>query len=145
MNYKGQEIPDKIWVTKFEKESVKEFDSNDFDLTMEDLKELQMQLAAKAVELTQNGVEFKNLRLNFYATEYHDNDYGPDDESQCTVCFAYDRPETDEESKERINKKKKRIDEEIQRKEDDAKREAAKKEREIANAKATLEKYGILI
>lgn len=142
MIYRGQEISDKIWVTKFEETPVKEFDSNDFDLTMEDLEELKTELAAKSIELTQKGVDFKNLRLNFYATEYRERDYGPDDESQCTVCFAYDRPETDEESKNRIEKKKKWIDKQIE--DEERKKEATElvKQTEIRRAKETLEKYG---
>ena len=47
MIYKGQEIPDKIFVVKFEEENIKEFDSNDFYLTMEDIDELKTKLADK--------------------------------------------------------------------------------------------------
>ena len=142
MIYRGQEIPDKIWVTKFEEEPVKEFDSNDFDLDYDDLKWLQKELESKKYELKEKGVEFKNLRLNFYATEYRENDYGPDDESQCTVIFAYDRPETEEESKERIENKKKWIDKQIVDEERTAAYKKASEEKALQKAMDLLKSNG---
>lgn len=142
MIYKGQEIQDKVF--KERTEEYKHLYDNDFYLDLEDLNELREALAAKAIELTQKGIDFKDLDLNFYATEFHENDNGPDDSSDCIISFSYMTLETDEESKARIEREKHWIDEKL--KKEERKREAEKltKEIEIRKAKETLQKYGLL-
>ena len=143
MEYRGQQIDDKIWVTRYE--DYKELGSNDFDLNYDDLKELQNTLENKELELKEKNIVFKNLRFNFYATEYRERDYGPDDESECSVTFAYDTLETEEESKDRIQRKKKWIDQKIKEEEQKAQRDKDNNEREVNRALEVLRKNGYKI
>lgn len=143
MKYKGFEIEDKIWATTYEDYYLC-FDSNEFELTAEMLESLSNDLKEKEQRLIERGVEFKNLRYDFYATEYREYDHG-DQDAECIINFAYDVPETEEESKKRIEKKKKWIDKQLEDKQREEAAAERKKNNDINNAIQILEQNGFSV
>lgn len=143
MIYRGSKISDEVWHTRYEDWG--KFCSNDFDLDADSFKLFLTDLGKKAKELTERGIEFKNLRINFYATEYRENDYGPDDEAGCGVSYAYDTRESDEEKADRIARAKRNIDRQIADEERKKASDAASKEREINKAITFLTSNGYTV
>ena len=113
-------------------------------MTKEDLEAMLSDLEKKAEELEHRGIEFYDLRFNFYATESRESDYG-DQDAECTVCITYERPETAVEREERINRSKKWIDKKIKNEEAEQERAKRENEREVAKAVEILRKNGYSI
>ena len=99
MIYKGKEIEDHKDVLTNEI-SYKEYGHNYVEFTFEDLEDLVRDYREKEKSLKENGVEFRDLTLNFYGTSYHYNPNVPDGYSNMGVFFSYYRPETEEEHDE---------------------------------------------
>ena len=108
------------------------------------LESLSNDLKEKEQRLIERGVEFKNLRYDFYATEYREYDHG-DQDAECTINFVYDVPETEEESKKRIEKKKKWIDKQLEDKQREKAAAERKKNNDINNAIQILEQNGFSV
>lgn len=143
MEYRGQQIADTEWNTRYE--SYRKMCSNDFDMDAEDLQQFLDDLEAKRKELTEKDVQFRNLKYNFYATEFHEYDNGPDTSAECEVAFSYETEETTEERIKRVERAKKYIDSEIQSKEEKQFREELNNEQEIRTAMQILQKHGYKI
>ena len=108
INYRGHDIRKREWLLNAE--PYKTIDSNNFELTEEDLKTMLDDLNEKKAELEANHVEFKNLRYHFDVCEDHsDDDYYPYD-AECEISLFYDSPETDQEAEDRIKSEKDYID-----------------------------------
>lgn len=142
MEYREKHIEDKIYTTQCE--AFKLLDSNDFDLTIEDLEEYANALKKKEKELKESGVEFKDLRMNFYATEYYESDYG-DQDAECSVSITWEIPETDKEANARIEREKKRIDKEIEAAEEKEERRKIQQDKNVKNAIELLKQQGYTI
>ena len=114
MEYKGKHIEDSMYKSVYEN-PILEFDSNEFELTFEDLEFLEKAYLEKQKSLIESGADFKNLRYDFYAVDYDYNPNGKDEEAHAEISFAYERMETEEEREKRIEATKRLVDEQIQR------------------------------
>lgn len=135
MEYRGYDIDDKIDVWKSSSLSKYCCDGlNTISLTSEDLKELLEAIENKEKELKSIGFHPDDIYVTIEMTGYDEqyNPNGADWEASFETEISWSEPESDEESKKRIEKIKSRIDQgiEIERK---------KKENEERKKKEALE------
>ena len=141
MLYKGKEIEDHKDVL-IEETSYKEYGYNYVEFTLEDLEDLARDYREKEKSLKENGVEFRDLTLNFHGTSYYSNPNGPDEDANMEISFSYYRPETEEEHDDRILRKMQWIDREIENEEREKNASELVKRVEIEKAKKLLEENG---
>lgn len=141
MNYKGYKIDDNKDVL-VEETPYKEYYNNYVEFTLDDLEELVNDYKEKENALKNDGVEFRDLMINFHGTSYYSNPNGPDEDSNMEVYFSYYRPETEAERDDRILKKMDWIDSEILRDEWAKDYEKRSKKADIEKAKKLLEENG---
>lgn len=141
MIYKGKEIEDHKDVL-VEEEPFIDYGYNYVEFTLEDLEDLARDYREKEKSLKENGVEFRDLTLNFHGTSYYSNPNGPDEDANMEILFSYYRPETEEEHDDRILRKMQWIDQEIENKEREKNASELVKRVEIEKAKKLLEKNG---
>ena len=141
MNYKGYEIDDHKDVL-VEETPYKEYYNNYVEFTLDDLEELVNDYKEKENALKNDGVEFRDLKINFHGTSYYYNPNGPDEDANMEVYFSYYRPETEEERDDRILNKMNWIDSEILRDEWAKDYEKRSKKADIEKAKKLLEENG---
>lgn len=144
MIYKGKEIPDVDYVL-VEEEPFMEYSSNYVDFGLDELEHLTDLFKEKQKELEDSGLDFKALRLNFTAKDFHYNPNGPDEEPEAKIYFSYQRRETEKESEDRILKKMKWIDKEIAESERLKSEFDSVKEYALEKAKKLLEENGYSI
>ncbi len=132
MEYKGRNIEDKCY--KFKYEQIEEHDCNSMEFTAEDLDRWKEILVAKEKELTEAGIDFKNVRLSIIADGFHYNPNSADDEEYMKIKLQWQEAETEEEKLHRIEKSKRKIDEEIATEEATKKYLEEKKQRELDRA-----------
>lgn len=144
MIYKGKEIKEKEYVLVTE-EPFLEYSSNYVEFDLEDLEDLCEKYKAKEKELKESGLDFKNLKIEFWAQDYDYNPNGPDYDDEAKIYFTYQRLETDKESEDRILREMDRIDR--QAKEDARMKDAEKavKQYELEKARKLLESNGYTI
>lgn len=141
MIYKGKEIEDYKDVL-VEEEPFIDYGYNYVEFTLEDLEDLARDYREKEKSLKENGVEFRDLTLNFHGTSYYSNPNGPDEDANMEILFSYYRPETEEEHNDRILRKMQYIDKEIENKEREKNASELVKRVEIEKAKKLLEENG---
>lgn len=141
MIYKGKEIEDHKDVL-VEEEPFIDYGYNYVEFTLEDLEDLARDYREKEKSLKENGVEFRDLTLNFHGTSYYSNPNGPDEDANMEILFSYYRPETEEEHDDRILRKMQWIDQEIENKEREKNASELVKRVEIEKAKKLLEENG---
>ena len=141
MIYKGKEIEDHKDVL-VEEEPFIDYGYNYVEFTVEDLEDLARDYREKEKSLKENGVEFRDLTLNFHGTSYYSNPNGPDEDANMEILFSYYRPETEEEHDDRILRKMQYIDKEIENKEREKNASELVKRVEIEKAKKLLEENG---
>lgn len=141
MIYKGKEIEDHKDVL-VEEEPFIDYGYNYVEFTLEDLEDLARDYREKEKSLKENGVEFRDLTLNFHGTSYYSNPNGPDEDANMEILFSYYRPETEEEHDDRILRKMQYIDREIENKEREKNASELVKRVEIEKAKKLLEENG---
>lgn len=141
MIYKGKEIEDHKDVL-VEEEPFIDYGYNYVEFTLEDLEDLARDYREKEKSLKENGVEFRDLTLNFHGTSYYSNPNGPDEDANMEILFSYYRPETEEEHDDRILRKMQYIDKEIENKEREKNASELVKRVEIEKAKKLLEENG---
>lgn len=141
MIYKGKEIEDHKDVL-VEEEPFIDYGYNYVEFTLEDLEDLARDYREKEKSLKENGVEFRDLTLNFHGTSYYSNPNGPDEDANMEILFSYYRPETEEEHDDRILRKMQYIDREIENKEREKTASELVKRVEIEKAKKLLEENG---
>lgn len=141
MIYKGKEIEDHKDVL-VEEPSFIEYGSNYVDFTLEDLEDLVRDYKEKEQSLKEEGIEFRDLMMNFHGTSYYCNPNGPDEDSNMEIYFSYYRPETEEEHDDRIFNKMQWIDHEIENEEREKNASELVKRVEIEKAKKLLEENG---
>lgn len=141
MIYKGKEIEDHKDVL-VEEEPFIDYGYNYVEFTLEDLEDLARDYREKEKSLKENGVEFRDLTLNFHGTSYYSNPNGPDEDANMEILFSYYRPETEEEHDDRILRKMQWIDYEILRDEWAKDYEKRSKKADIEKAKKLLEENG---
>lgn len=141
MIYKGKEIEDHKDIL-IEETSYKEYGYNYVEFTLEDLEDLARDYREKEKSLKENGVEFRDLTLNFHGTSYYCNPNGPDEDSNMEIYFSYYRPETEEEHDDRVLREMQWIDKEIKDEEREKKASELVKRVEIEKAKKLLEENG---
>lgn len=144
MEYKGKVIKDHEDVL-VEETSFIEYGNNYVDFTVEDLEDLVRDYREKEQSLKEEGIEFRDLKMNFHGTSYYCNPNGPDEDSNMEIYFSYYRPETEEEHDDRILRKMQWIDREIE--DEERKKNASElvKRVEIEKAKKLLEENGYSI
>lgn len=141
MIYKGKEIEGHKDVL-VEEPSFIDYGSNYVDFTLEDLEDLVRDYKEKEQSLKEEGVEFRDLRMNFHGTSYYCNPNGPDEDSNMEIYFSYYRPETEDEHDDRILRKMQWIDQEIENEEREKNASELVKRVEIEKAKKLLEENG---
>lgn len=141
MIYKGEEINDKEYVL-VEEEPFMEYSSNYVEFDLEDLEDLCEKYKAKEKELKESGLDFKNLKIEFWAQDYEYNPNGADWDDEAKLYFTYQRLETDKESEDRILRKMEWIDLKQEEEKRSKLAESAVKQYEIAKAKKLLENNG---
>lgn len=141
MIYKGKVIKDQEDVL-VEETSFIEYGNNYVDFTLEDLEDLVRDYREKEQSLKEEGVEFRDLKMNFHGTSYYCNPNGSDEDSNMEIYFSYYRPETEEEHDDRILRKMQWIDREIENKEREKNASELVKRVEIEKAKKLLEENG---
>lgn len=141
MIYKGKVIKDQEDVL-VEETSFIEYGNNYVDFTLEDLEDLVRDYREKEQSLKEEGVEFRDLKMNFHGTSYYCNPNGPDEDSNMEIYFSYYRPETEEEHDDRILRKMQWIDREIENEEREKSASELVKKVEIEKAKKLLEENG---
>lgn len=144
MIYKGKEIEDHKDVLVEEGPFI-DYGYNYVEFTLEDLEDLARDFREKEQSLKENGVEFRDLTLNFHGTSYYCNPNGPDEDSNMEIYFSYYRPETEEEHDDRILRKMQWIDHEIENEEREKNASELVKRVEIEKAKKLLEENGYKI
>ena len=144
MIYKGEEIKDKEYVL-VEEEPFMEYSSNYVEFDLEDLEDLCEKYKAKEKELKESGLDFKNLKIEFWAQDYEYNPNGADWDDEAKLYFTYQRLETDKESEDRILREMDWIDRKA--KEDARMKDAdeAAKNYELEKARKLLEANGYTI
>ena len=141
MIYKGKEIEDHKDVL-VEEEPFIDYGYNYVEFTLEDLEDLARDYREKEKSLKENGVEFRDLTLDFHGTSYYSNPNGPDEDANMEIFFSYYRPETEEEHDDRILRKMQWIDQEIENEEREKNASELVKRVEIEKAKKLLEENG---
>jgi len=141
MIYKGKEIKDREEVLVEEKPFI-DYGCNYVEFTLGDLEDLARDYREKEQSLKEEGIEFRNLMMNFHGTSYYCNPNGPDEDSNMEIYFSYYRPETEKEHDDRILRKMQWIDHEIENKEREKNSSELVKRVEIEKAKKLLEKNG---
>ena len=144
MEYKGKVIKDHEDVL-VEEPSFIEYGYNYVEFTLGDLEDLARDYREKEQSLKEEGIEFRDLIMNFHGTSYYCNPNGPDEDSNMEIYFSYYRPETEEEHDDRILRKMQWIDREIE--DEERKKNASElvKRVEIKKAKKLLEENGYSI
>ncbi len=141
MIYKGKEIEDHKDVL-VEEEPFIDYGYNYVEFSLEDLEDLARDYREKEQSLKEEGVEFRDLKMNFHGTSYYCNPNGPDEDSNMEIYFSYYRPETEEEHDDRILRKIQWIDREIENEEREKSASELVKRVEIEKAKKLLEENG---
>ena len=141
MIYKGKEIEDHKYVL-VEEDPLIDYGYNYVEFTLEDLEDLARDYREKEESLKENGVEFRDLTLNFHGTSYYSNPNGPDEDANMEILFSYYRPETEEEHDDRILREMQWIDREIENEERKKSASELVKKVEIEKAKKLLEENG---
>jgi len=144
MIYKGKEIKDQEDVL-IEETSYKEYGNNYVEFTLEDLENLARDYKEKELSLKEEGIEFRDLSMNFHGSSYYSNPNGPDEDANMEVYFSYYRPETVEEHDDRILRRMQWIDHEIENEEREKNASELVKRVEIEKAKKLLEENGYSI
>ena len=144
MIYKGKEIDDKQYVSVNE-DPIRVYDSNYVELDSEDLMALAEEYKKKEAELKNSGIDFKDLKLVFWAKDYDYNPNGHDTDEEAQIYFSYLRLETEKESEERILRKMSYIDQQIKDEEREKEATALSEKVEIERAMKLLEKNGYKI
>ena len=143
MIYKGHKIEEKEYKTVEEEDNpIREYDTNFVEFGLKDLEDLAKEYKKKEEELRNADIDFKDLKLVFWAQDYNYNPNGHDTYEEAKIYFSYNIMETDEESDERMLCKMSRIDREI---EDEERKRNAKKlaeKVEVERAMKVLEKNG---
>lgn len=141
MIYKGKEIKDREEVLVEERPFV-DYGDNYVEFTLEDLEDLARDYREKEQSLKEEGIEFRDLMLNFHGTSYYNNPNGPDEDSNMEIYFSYYRPETEEEHDDRILRKMQWIDRQIENEERAKNASELVKKVEIEKARKLLEENG---
>jgi len=144
MEYKGKHIEDVKYIT-IEEDPIFEYDSNYVDFDLQDLENLAEHYKKKEKELKELGIDFKNLRIVFWAQDYDYNSNGPDEYEQAKIYFSYERKEAETETKKRILNEKELIDFKIEEEKHLAEAKACIKQYEIEKAIKLLEEHGYKI
>lgn len=143
MIYKGHKIEEKVYKTVEEEDNpIREYGTNFVEFGLEDLEELAAEYKKKEEELINADIDFKCLKMVFWAQDYDYNPNGHDTDEEAKIYFSYNRMETDEESDERMLREMSRIDREI--KDEERQRNAKKlaEKVEVERAMKVLEKNG---
>lgn len=141
MIYKGKEIKDHDEVLVEEKPFI-DYGYNYVEFSLEDLEDFAKDYREKEQSLKEEGIEFRDLRMNFHGTSYYSNPNGPDEDANMEVYFSYYRPETEKEHDDRILRKMQWIDHEIENEEREKNASELVKRVEIEKAKKLLEENG---
>ena len=144
MIYKGKEIEDHKDVLVEETPFI-DYGYNYVEFTLGDLEDLERDYREKEQSLKEEGIEFRDLTLNFHGTSYYCNPNGPDEDANMEIFFSYYRPETEEEHDDRILRKMQWIDQEIENKKREKNASELVKRVEIEKAKKLLEENGYKI
>lgn len=143
MIYKGHKIEEKEYKTVEEEDNpIREYDTNFVELGLKDLEDLAKEYKKKEEELRNADIDFKDLRLVFWAQDYEYNSHGPDTDEEAKIYFSYNRMETDEESDERMLREMSRIDREIENEERQRNAKELAEKIEVERAMKVLEKNG---
>lgn len=141
MIYKGKEIKDHDEVL-VEEASVIEYEYNYVEFTLEDLEDLARDYKEKEQSLKEEGIVFRDLKMNFRGTSYHSNSNSPDEEAKFEIYFSYFRPETEKEHDDRILREMQWIDKQIENEERKKNASELVKKIEIEKAKTFLQENG---
>lgn len=141
MIYKGKEIKDRVEILVEEQPFI-DYGFNYVEFTLEDLEDLARYYREKEQSLKEEGIEFRDLTLNFHGTSYYSNPNGPDEDSNMEIYFSYYRTETEEEHDDRILREMEWIDSQIENKERAKNASELVKKVEIEKAKKLLEENG---
>lgn len=141
MIYKGKEIKDHEEVL-VEEDPFIEYGDNFVEFTLEDLEDLARDYKEKEQSLKKEGIDFRDLKMNFHGTSYYCNPNGPDEDSNMEIYFSYFRPETEKEHDDRILRKMQWIDSQIKNEEREKNSSELVKKVEIEKAKKLLQENG---
>lgn len=141
MIYKGKEIKDHEEVL-VEEDPFIEYGDNFVEFTLEDLEDLARDYKEKEQSLKEEGIDFRDLKMNFHGTSYYCNPNGPDEDSNMEIYFSYFRPETEKEHDDRILRKMQWIDSQIKNEEREKNSSELVKKVEIEKAKKLLKENG---
>jgi len=142
MIYKGYKIEEKEYKTVEGDNPIREYDTNFVELGLEDLEDLVKEYKKKEEELRNTDIDFKDLKLVFWAQDYEYNPNGHDTDEEAKIYFSYKRMETDEESDERMLREMSRIDREIENEERQLTAKKLAEKVEVERAMKVLEKNG---
>ena len=141
MIYKGKEIKDHEEVL-VEEDPFIEYGDNFVEFTLEDLEDLARDYKEKEQSIKEEGIDFRDLKMNFHGTSYYCNPNGPDEDSNMEIYFSYFRPETEKEHDDRILRKMQWIDSQIKNEEREKNSSELVKKVEIEKAKKLLKENG---
>ena len=143
MIYKGHKIEEKEYKTVEEEDNpIREYSTNFAEFGLEDLEELAAEYKKKEEELKNADIDFKDLKLVFWAQDYDYNPNGPDTDEEAKIYFSYKRMETDEESDERMLREMSWIDRKVEDEERQRNAKELAEKVEVERAMKVLEKNG---
>lgn len=148
MKYRGYDIDDNVNVWKSSRLSKYCCDGlSTISLTREDLKELLEAVENKEKELESSGIPHDDICVTVVMTgeseQYNPN--GADWEPSFETEISWSEPESDEESKKRIEKIKRRIDQGIEIERKKKENEEKKKKEALEQAIQLVKKSGFTV